>query len=269
MRKHCRKPVSCSKNRSDHLRVNQERRPVRGEGPLGEDGCSSAARQCWWRARLDVMPHTGLDGASHPSPSTSSVRFPDRSQTTLNRSCNDGASRPARARLGALKSSSRGPRGFVRVGRVTWVMKTRGSKAVEMLLFQGQQVCHSKRQLEARNCSVYPASHTYPTPHRRRASRLSTLETHITQASSRAARIAQNELQLLSHRVSFAALRRSLRAAPRSSARARPFERLRNAAWGVDRLPKTDARGETRRNRQRTPRPRHVRESREGSRPTA
>jgi hypothetical protein len=187
----------------------------------------------------------------------------------LNLSCNDGASRPARARLGALKSSSRGPRGFVRVGRVTWVMKTRGSKAVEMLLFQGQQVCHSKRQLEARNCSVYPASHTYPTPHRRRASRLSTRETHITQVSSRAARIAQNELQLLSHRVSFAALRRSFRAAPRRSARARPFERLRNAAWGVDRLEKTDARGETRRNRQRTPRPRHVRESREGSRPTA
>ena len=114
-----------------------ERRPVREKSPLGEDGCMPGAQITGARGlrRVDVMPHTGLDGASHPSPSTSSVRFPDRSQTTLNRTCNDGASQPARARLGALKSSSRGPRGFVRVGRVTWVMKTRGSKAVEMLLF--------------------------------------------------------------------------------------------------------------------------------------
>ncbi len=42
------------------------------------------------------MPHTGLDGASHPSPSTSSLRFPDRSQTTLNRTCNGWASRRVR-----------------------------------------------------------------------------------------------------------------------------------------------------------------------------
>ena len=44
---------------------------------------------------------------------------------------------------------------------------------------------------------------------------------------------------MLSHCVSFAALRRSFRAAPRRSARARPLERLRHAAWGVDRLEKT------------------------------
>ena len=41
---------------------------------------------------------------------------------------------------------------------------------------------------------VHPASHTYPTLQRRRASRLSTLETHITQVSRPAARVAQNEL---------------------------------------------------------------------------
>ena len=71
-------------------------------------------------------------------------------------------------------------------------------------------MCHSKRQLELRCAS---ASHTHHTPHRRRASRLTTLETHTTQVSRRAARFARFELQLLSHRVSFAALRRSFRAA--------------------------------------------------------
>ena len=54
--------------RETRVSLATERRPVRGEGPLGEDGCSSAARQCWWRARLDVMPHTGqVDGASRPA----------------------------------------------------------------------------------------------------------------------------------------------------------------------------------------------------------
>ena len=53
--------------RETRVSLATERRPVRGEGPLGEDGCSSAARQCWWRARLDVMPHTGLESASRPA----------------------------------------------------------------------------------------------------------------------------------------------------------------------------------------------------------
>ena len=174
--------------------------------------------------------------------------------------------RGRRVRDWDLKSSSRGPRGFVRVGRVACAMKQTLQNLLRLLPFIRQQVCHSKRQLAI---AVRTASHTCVQVPTRGSLRLY-LPIRHTQAKARAAnRFARFELQLLSHRVSFAALRRSFRAAPRRSARARPFERLRNAAWGVDRLPKTDGRVEARRRRQRTPRPRHVRESREGSRPTA
>ena len=87
--------------REKRVSLAAERRPVREKSPLGEDGCSSAARLVFVaRAAGRYAVHTGLESASQPSPGTSSVRFPDRSQTTLNRSCNGGASRPARARLG-------------------------------------------------------------------------------------------------------------------------------------------------------------------------
>ena len=61
------------------------------------------------------MPRTGLESASHPSPSTPSVRFPDRSQTTLNRSCNGGASRPAARRVARLGH-------WGNIGAVCWGM---------------------------------------------------------------------------------------------------------------------------------------------------
>ena len=45
-----------------------ERRPVRGRGPLGEDGCSSAARLVLGaRAAGRYAMHTGLESASRPA----------------------------------------------------------------------------------------------------------------------------------------------------------------------------------------------------------
>ena len=102
-------------------------------------------------------------------------------------------------------------------------------------------MCHSKRQLEI---AVRAASHTCVQVPTRGSLRLYPAIRH-TRAKARAAnRFARFELHWLSHRVSFAALRRSFHAAPPRSTSAVPLERLRNAAWGVDRLEKTDGRVE-------------------------